>query len=133
MPLAGLFGLPAEWAAPTVFGFLVVVAVILYWLLRDRSAFKELERRIETQDREIKGLNRRIGIMEVSYDLQRTRAHRAVNELTKAEMILDIVNDLKANCTCEALLVVEPILDRWIENSEARREALKTIEPPPLR
>lgn len=57
---AALLGLPAEWAAPTLSGVIVVVIIVLYKLILDRSAFRELEKRIADQDKEIDKLQTRL-------------------------------------------------------------------------
>lgn len=120
---AALLGLPAEWAAPTLSGVIVVVIIVLYKLILDRSAFRELEKRIADQDKEIDKLQTRLNSVEDKYEYQRSLKHQAVGFLAKADLIITIVSDLKANCTCEALLILDPIIDRYMEEMKVREAA----------
>ena len=110
-------------AAPTILGVVVVILVILRSLLLDRSAFKEMKRELDDVRSAADGLDRRVAVCEASWAEQRSLKHQALNDLTRAEMFLHIVNDLMTNCTCKALDVLHPMIPEYLKTIAVREQA----------
>ena len=112
------FALPA-----TGFGVLGVALIILRSLLLDRSAFKELKSELGDVRRTAIELDTRVAICEERWAEQRSLKHQALNDLTRAELMLHIVNDLMTNCSCKALDVLSPMIPDYLKTLEAREQA----------
>jgi hypothetical protein len=118
---ANAFGIPT---APTVLFIVGLVVVIAYLLWRDRAPYIALEHQVGTLRDDVAALNEKLSKVEALYDEQRTLKHSAVNELTKAQVLLGIILDLAEKCTCGALDIVGDLLSRTVpEPPHAHRRA----------
>lgn len=84
--------------------------------LRDELAAERQARRDD-----IARLEARQHELELLYDESRREKHAAMNELTKAQVLLGLIIDLAEKCTCGALDIVEDILARAVPNEHAHR------------
>ncbi len=78
-------------------------------------------------DRQIRDLDRRVIRCEERWDAQRTRSHLALEELSKADLIMHYVHDRLDACTCDALEVVAPSIERYIAGLPERNAVLKEM------
>lgn len=108
--------------APTTLGALLVVGVLLYYLLRDRSAFmtqsqeisglrKALDDQAERHRRDMAEVNEKVARMDARLEEARTERHYLRGELGKRDLALALVRQLSADCTCGALSPLGSVLD----------------------
>lgn len=107
----------------TGFGVLAVAIIILRSLLLDRSAFNELKSELRDVRKTANELDTRVAICEERWAEQRSLKHQALNDLTRSELMLHIVNDLMTNCTCKALDVLNPMIPDYLETLKTREQA----------
>lgn len=72
------------------------------------SLSRQLSNEREERRVEIATLNEKISTITALYDEQRREKHRALNELTKAQVLLGMIIDFAERCTCS---VMDPIRD----------------------
>ena len=114
-------------------GGVAVIALVglIRFFFTDRSATDTLKGEIKAlresladqaarHAREIAALDARIDAITGMYSEQRHRAHEALNELTKAQVLLGVIIDLAERCTCGALDIISDLL-------------AKSVTPPPER
>ena len=111
-------------------GSVAVLAIIgiVRFLFTDTKATTTLEAEIkglradlgderEARRRDAADFNQKIGQLEGLYNEQRNRAHFVINELTRARMLLELVADRSASCTCGALEGLGDMINRSIRES----------------
>lgn len=105
MPLLGGSGMGevVGWSAAVIAAIALVRTLLL-----DRSAFIQQKAEIVVLRADITTLKSQVAHIEGMYDEQRTLKHKALNDLTKATLIIKIVEDLYAKCECG---VLDPIID----------------------
>lgn len=116
-------------AAPTALGVVAIIIIVLYWLLRDRGANASLHQEIdglrdalsaqaERHAHQIGALNGKVDTITEQYDQQRSRAHRALNDVARCVMALTLVQRLAAECTCSVLGPLPEIVDSLVAELE---------------
>lgn len=120
-----------SWAVGGGVAFLALVSLIRF-LLSDRGASDTLHKEIAglrksltdqsaRHQAEMNGLRERQAKLEALYDEQRTLKHAITGDLAKAVMALEVVRRLSRNCTCQALISVEEIVDQLLNELSALR------------
>lgn len=110
MTTAAIFGLPE---APTVLFIVALLIVVGYLLLRAYSRNQQVE--IDGLRVAVKELNTKVDRLDAKYDEQRSLKHKALNDLAKSRLALDIVRRLQAECSCGALDPLAQILNNLTE------------------
>lgn len=95
---------------PVVGGFGAVALVIAFRLLSERNEIVDLRKDVKT-------LAEKLAVLESKYDEERRLKHAALNELTKAQVLLGLIIDLAEKCTCGALNLVHDLLARSVNRS----------------
>lgn len=115
MPIGGptiaLWDLPA---APTWAGVILVAVVILYRLVIDRFAFRSLQQQVSDLETQLVAVNDKVAELEERYDEQRGLKHKALNDVAKTVMALDLVQRLAQECTCHVLDPLTEIIARLV-------------------
>lgn len=127
------FGIQAgDLAAPGVLTLLTagLGAVLKLMLDARRDGYTLADERLEDARDERERLNNDLGVLRdrvaaleqrlhdqgIEFDAkmteQRSLKHGALNDLMKAELLLDTVRRLAVHCTCDALQPVQALLDR---------------------
>lgn len=94
-------GLQAAGAAGLVGAFIAFIRFFLWRQIQD------LREDVET-------LQAHVDRLEVRYDEERGAKHKALNDVAKTTMALDLVQRLAEQCTCNALAPLHEIIERLV-------------------
>jgi hypothetical protein len=89
-----------------------------------------LQRQIEDLRDDVDNLMRKLSVLEHEYDRERGLKHRALNDVARTVMALDLVRRLAQECTCNVLAPVVEIVDRLTVELETVGVHRRYDDPP---
>lgn len=112
---------------------LLAIVGLIRWFFTDRSAtailhteISELRKALADQSarhaREIAELDAKVNHITDQYDEQRSMKHKALNDVAKTVMALDLVQRLATECTCGVLAPLSEIVDRLVADLATYRQ-----------
>lgn len=107
-----------QWAVGGGLGLIAIISFIR-WLLGDQGQVSLLRS-------EVGELRERQAILEAEIVEQRSMKHAISADLAKTVMALEVLRRLSHNCTCQALISVEEIVDQLLGELSALRNRRRT-------
>lgn len=90
-------------------GIVVLLIIVAYRLITDRSAVMA---EVTTLKEQVRNLGNKVAHLEEQYDEQRSLKHKALNDVARCVLVLDLVQRLSKDCDCESFQPVAEIVDR---------------------
>lgn len=114
------FGFPtvATWA-----GVAGVALILLYRIVTDRSAFRDLKHEVDELRAHVEDLDHK-------YQVERSMKHKSRNDVARTVMALELVRRLGKDCTCGVLDPLMEIIDRLFAELETVHTAAVHQWPP---